>query len=53
MDDTINPFLGRTNMTKIFVGVKELTLLVHPVATFPPVAAGLLAFTAIALVGSL
>jgi hypothetical protein len=40
-------------MTKILVGLKELALFVHPIATFPTIASGLLVLAAIALVGSL
>jgi hypothetical protein len=40
-------------MTKVLVGLKELALLVHPIAAFPAIASGLLALTAIALISSL
>jgi hypothetical protein len=53
MDDILNPFLGFTDMAKVFVGLKELALFVHPVAPFPTVASGLLALAAITSIGSL
>lgn len=53
MDNVFYPFLGLTDMAKVLVGLEELALLVHPIATFPAIASGLLALAAIALISSL
>ena len=53
VNDILDPLLCLTNMAEIFVGLKKLSLFVHPISTFPAISTRFLSTSPVYLVSSL